>query len=77
MIVRKALVCFAALLFLPFAAYARKYPSEGREFDRRVNGELRASFEPRVGELIANANEKAETIATRKASQNTIEGLAL
>ncbi|TMH33026.1 MAG: transketolase, partial [Betaproteobacteria bacterium] len=59
-----------------FAAYARKYPSEAREFERRMNGELPASFEARVRELIANANDKAETIATRKASQNTIEGLA-
>ena len=58
------------------AAYAGKYPSEAREFGRRVNGELPTSFEARVRELIANANDKAETIATRKASQNTIEALA-
>ena len=56
--------------------YVRKYPSEAREFDRRMKGELPARFEERVRELIANANDKAETIATRKASQNTIEGLA-
>ena len=59
-----------------FAQYARAYPSEAREFERRVEGELPEGFESRVRELMAKAKEKAETIATRKASQNAIEALA-
>ncbi len=59
-----------------FAEYARAYPAEAREFERRMRGELPAKFHERVRELIGKAKEKAETIATRKASQNAIEGLA-
>ena len=57
-------------------AYKCAYPAEGREFERRVGGELPAAFEARVSALLAKAKEKAETVATRKASQNTIEGLS-
>ncbi len=39
-------------------------------------GELPAGFAETVGALIARANEKGETVATRKASQLAIEGLA-
>ncbi len=59
-----------------FAEYARAHPAEAREFERRMQGELPATFDERVRELMAKAKEKAETIATRKASQNAIEGLA-
>jgi transketolase len=58
------------------AAYARAHPAEAREFERRMKGELPAGLDERVRELVAMAKEKAETIATRKASQNAIEGLA-
>ncbi len=59
-----------------FAEYAHDYPAEAREFERRMKGELPEGFEARVRELMARAKEKAETVATRKASQNAIEGLA-
>ena len=59
-----------------FAEYARAYPAEAREFERRLKGALPAGFEARVRELMAKAKDKAETIATRKASQNAIEALA-
>ena len=59
-----------------FAEYARAYPAEARECERRLKGELPAGFEARVRELMAKAKDKAETIATRKASQNAIEALA-
>ncbi|HEX8011156.1 MAG TPA: transketolase [Casimicrobiaceae bacterium] len=59
-----------------FADYARSYPAEAREFERRLKGELPAGFAARVRELMAKAKDKAETIATRKASQNAIEALA-
>jgi transketolase len=59
-----------------FAAYARAYPVEANEFERRLKAELPAGFEARVRELVAKTKEKAEAIATRKASQNVIEALA-
>jgi transketolase len=59
-----------------FAAYARAHPAEAREFERRMKGELPAGFDARVRELLAKVKDEAETIATRKASQNVIEALA-
>ena len=59
-----------------FAEYARNYPVEAREFERRMRGELPAEFAQRVRELIAVAKQKAQTVATRKASQDAIEGIA-
>ncbi|HSC97824.1 MAG TPA: transketolase, partial [Casimicrobiaceae bacterium] len=58
------------------AEYARIYPTEAGEFERRVAGELPAEFESQVLALLAQTEAKAEAIATRKASQNTIEALA-
>ena len=59
-----------------FGEYARAYPAEAREFERRMKGELPTGFEAHVRAMMAKAKEKAETIATRKASQNAIEALA-
>ncbi len=59
-----------------FAAYEAAHPELAREFKRRMKGELPANFGAHSTAFINKTNEKAETIATRKASQNTIEGLA-
>ncbi len=59
-----------------FAAYARVFPAEACEFERRMKGELPEIFSTRVDEALAKARVKAETIATRKASQNFLEALA-
>ncbi|MCW5600326.1 transketolase [Nitrosomonas sp.] len=59
-----------------FAEYEKKYPTEATEFKRRMAGELPASWSEHVEGVINRVNAKGETIATRKASQNTIEGLA-
>lgn len=59
-----------------FAAYAQQYPELAAEFKRRTTGQLPASWQATVDALIAKTNEKAETVATRKASQLAIEGLA-
>jgi len=59
-----------------FAAYEAQFPQRAAEFTRRMAGELPAGFAETVGALIARANEKGETVATRKASQLAIEGLA-
>lgn len=58
-----------------FAEYQRAYPAEAAEFKRRMAGELPSGWDKHVAEFIAKTNEKAETIATRKASQNCIAGL--
>ncbi|HWU85363.1 MAG TPA: transketolase [Rhodocyclaceae bacterium] len=59
-----------------FAAYAAAHPQLAAEFKRRMNGELPADWQQNVDAAIAKVAEKAETIATRKASQNSIEALA-
>ena len=59
-----------------FAEYQAAYPKEAAEFTRRIKGELPANWTAHAAEAIARTNEKAETIATRKASQNAINALA-
>jgi len=59
-----------------FAAYAKQQPELAREFRRRMAGELPASWKAHCDALLSKIDVKAETIATRKASQNAIEGLA-
>ncbi|MGQ0577511.1 MAG: transketolase [Betaproteobacteria bacterium] len=59
-----------------FAAYARVFPNEAGEFTRRVNGELPDRWHAHAQDLLARVNAKAESIASRKASQNAIENLA-
>ncbi len=59
-----------------FAEYAAAFPAEAAEFKRRMAGGLPANWKQHAADFIAKTNEKAETIATRKASQNCINGLA-
>lgn len=59
-----------------FNEYTKKYPSESAEFKRRIAGDLPANWREHAEKAITQVNEKAETIASRKASQNAIEGLA-
>src|SRR5688500_134429 len=59
-----------------FGEYAGKYPAEAKEFRRRMSGELPEGWREHVDGLIASVQAKEETIASRKASQNAIEGLA-
>jgi len=59
-----------------FAEYSEKYPTEGAEFTRRMAGDLPDGWSEHVEGLIGRINAKEETIASRKASQNAIEGLA-
>ena len=56
-----------------FAQYQAKYPTEAKELLRRISGELPAGFAEKAAQFIADTNTKAETIATRKASQNTLQ----
>lgn len=59
-----------------FDAYAKAFPDLAVEFERRMQGVLPEAFEHALERLIESTQQKAETIATRKASQNTIEALA-
>ncbi len=59
-----------------FAEYIEQYPAEAAEFTRRMSGELPDGWREHVDSLIGRVDAKQETIATRKASQNAIEGLA-
>ncbi len=58
-----------------FKAYRAEFPQDAAEFERRVKGELPAQFEEKISALIAEANQKSETLATRKASQNVLDAL--
>ena len=57
-----------------FSAYQAAYPELSAEFERRVvNGELPQDFEDKANAFIQECHETSANIASRKASQNTIE----
>ena len=56
-------------------AYKASFPEDAAELERRMSGSLPEDFENRIQALVADFNAKAETIATRKASQNALEAL--
>jgi transketolase len=58
-----------------FAEYAAAFPREAAEFKRRMVGDLSTEWKKHAADFIKATNDKAETIATRKASQNCINGL--
>ena len=59
-----------------FAEYKAKFPQDAAEFERRMSGKLPADWQQHAKQFVKASNDKAETIATRKASQNTINGFA-
>ncbi|AXI02527.1 transketolase [Aquirhabdus parva] len=58
-----------------FDIYQSRYPELAAELKRRLSGTLPADFEEKANAFIADCNEKAETIASRKASLNTLSAL--
>ena len=58
-----------------FDAYTAKYPEQAQQFTRRMRGELPGGFAEAANKLLAATNEKAETIASRKASQLALTAL--
>jgi len=56
-----------------FTAYSGAHPELAAEFLRRMAGELPANFAEIAVEAVAGAHEKAETVASRKASQIALE----
>jgi len=59
-----------------FDAYAKAFPAEAAEFKRRMSNELPANWKQATDAMIAATNDKAEGVASRKASQNVIGALA-
>jgi transketolase len=59
-----------------FAAYELAYPALAAEFRRRLAGDLPLDFAAQAAAFAARQNDKAESIATRKASQQAIEAFA-
>ncbi|AQZ94535.1 transketolase [Halopseudomonas phragmitis] len=55
-----------------FAAYQQAYPELAAEFKRRLAGELPADFADKAAAYVAEVAAKGETIASRKASQNSL-----
>jgi transketolase len=58
-----------------FAAYARAYPDLAAEFERRAKGELPAGWRKAVEDFARAAQEKPAALATRSASQKTLDVL--
>ncbi|MFO7581880.1 transketolase [Guyparkeria sp.] len=59
-----------------FAAYEKEYPAEAAELKRRLSGELPGDFSEKMDALIKEIDAKGESVASRKASQAVITGLA-
>ncbi|TAK85819.1 MAG: transketolase [Betaproteobacteria bacterium] len=57
------------------SSYKKQFPAEAAEFERRIAGKLPEGFDEQVQTLLRELNDKAETLATRKASQNVLEVL--
>ncbi|MDF1636774.1 transketolase [Alcanivorax jadensis] len=56
-----------------FDAYKAAYPELAADFQRRQAGELPASFLEQADAYIRECQEKGDKVATRKASQNTLD----
>ena len=59
-----------------FQTYKAKYPELATELQRRMQGDLSKDFAATLESYLKTCQTKAETVATRKASQNAIEALA-
>ncbi len=56
--------------------YSAKFPAEAAEFQRRIKGALPADWQRKRDAIISEFDDKAEKVATRKASQNALEAFA-
>ena len=55
--------------------YRAAFPEDAAEFERRVKGDLPPEGDGKLAAFVSDCNTKAETIATRKASQNFLDAL--
>ena len=58
-----------------FDAYAKAHPDLAAEFKRRMAGDLPKNFQQTMLDALVAAHQKAETVASRKASQLALEAL--
>ena len=56
-----------------FAAYGKAFPELAAEYERRMKGELPKGFAQLAVDTVVAAHRKAETVASRKASQLALE----
>ncbi|HZQ62869.1 MAG TPA: transketolase [Casimicrobiaceae bacterium] len=59
-----------------FASYRAAFPDLAAQFERRTSGALPDAFAGAVSKLLERQAQKAESVATRKASQQAIEAFA-
>jgi transketolase len=64
---------FEAAWNAQFAAYKAAFPELAKEFTRRMKGELPKQFHQVAVDAVLAAHTKAETVASRKASQIALE----
>ncbi len=57
-----------------FAAYKKAHPDLAAEFERRMQGELPKDWAAKSAEFVKSVDAKPENIASRKASQNALNG---
>lgn len=55
-----------------FDAYKAEHPELAEQYERRLKGELPSDFSAQANAYIASLQEQGDTIASRKASQNTL-----
>ena len=58
-----------------FEAYRTLYPDDAAEFERRMAGALMPELGRQLPDLLATLAVRPEAVATRKASQNTLDAL--
>jgi len=56
-----------------FNAYKKQFPAEAAEFERRTAGRLPGSFDAAAERVLEEFDSKAETLATRRASQLVLD----
>jgi transketolase len=59
-----------------FTAYKAAHPDLAKELLRRMSGDLPANFAQTVVDTVIDAHQKAETVASRKASQLALESFS-
>lgn len=58
-----------------FAKYQQQYPELALELTRRLQGDLPVNWSTQINNLLVGTNQKAENLATRKASQKVLNHL--